>query len=78
MPARVLASVVINAQAAGESEANERVMLAVPRRTYISPHVDYQRAHDALQTCLLSIGAEWWRNCAMKLVCTGGRPPIRA
>ena len=72
MPPRALASVVINAQAAGDSETIERVMLAVPRRTYIAPHVDYQRAHESLETALLSIGAEWWRNCAMKLVCTAG------
>ena len=72
MPARALASMVINAQAAGDSDTIERVMLAIPRKTYIAPDVAYQRAHDALQTCLLSIGAEWWRNCAMKLVCTGG------
>ena len=72
MPARALASVVINAQAAGDSETIERVMQAIPRQTYIAPHVAYQRAHEALETALLSIGAEWWRNCAMKLVCTGG------
>ncbi|MFM2004456.1 MAG: hypothetical protein RLZZ09_111 [Pseudomonadota bacterium] len=72
MPPKTLAAMVLNAAVVRDEDTVNRIMAAVPRRTYSCPDIAYQWTRDALETALLTLGMEWWRNIAMQQVCTGG------
>lgn len=65
MPVRTLAAMAVNAEAANDSAAVDRIMAAVPRRNYIAPDANFEWTKDALTTVLLGLACEWWRTTAM-------------
>lgn len=68
LPPSVLASLVMNAAVAGDFEEADKIMAAVPRKSYICPDVQYQWRRDVMETGLLALGVEYWHCVSMMLV----------
>jgi hypothetical protein len=68
MPPSALASLVMNAAVAGEFAEAEKIIAAVPRKTYTCPDVQYQWRRDAMETGLLALGVEYWHCVSMMMV----------
>lgn len=68
MPPAALAAMVINAAVAGDDAEMNRIMAAVPRRSYTCPDAEYTLRRDNMQAGLLEWAVDYWKAVAFMMV----------